>query len=298
MAWPRLPWRGAGFRTDMDTTGPRAVEQALQAALLRLLRPLVRLLLRHQVPFGVFSELAKHVYVQSALQDMALPGRKPTISRASVLTGLTRKDVQRLVAEAGPRPAEGDEGYNRAVRVLGAWARDAAFLGPDGRPAALALAEGEASFARLVRRYSGDMPVRAVLDELLRVGAVRLLEGERVELLQAAYLPREGVVQKLGILGQDVADLVDTIDHNLQTGAEAPRFQRKVMYRNFPAEQARVFQQLGAQQAQHLLEQMDRWLAEHGAKPGDPVGPGGRVRLGVGIYYFEEPQAPDPQEES
>lgn len=282
----------------MEGAGQRAVEQALQGAVLRLLRPLVRLLLRHQVPFGVFADLAKHVYVQSALQDMALPGRKSTISRASVLTGLTRKDVQRIVAEVGPRLADGDEGYNRAVRVLGGWARDATFLGPEGRPALLPLAEGEASFARLVRRYSGDMPVRAVLDELMRVGAVRLVEGERVELLQAAYVPREGTVQKLGILGQDVADLVDTIDHNLQQGHQAPRFQRKVMYRNFPAEQARLFQQLGAEQAQHLLEQMDRWLAEHGAKPGDPIGPGGRVRLGVSIYYFEEPQAPEPQEEN
>lgn len=282
----------------MTGTAQRAVDRALRAAVLRLLRPLVRLLLRHQVPFGVFAELAKHVYVQSAMHDMTLPGRRPTLSRASVLTGLTRKDVQRIVAEEGPRAPEGDEGYNRAVRVLGGWARDAAFCAADGRPAPLHLTAGEASFAQLVRRHSGDMPMRAVLDELLRVGAVRLAEDGRVELLQAAYVPREGVVQKLGILGQDVADLVETIDHNLQHGDEAPRYQRKVMYRNFPADQARVFQQRAAGQAQQLLEEMDRWLAEHGARPGDPVGPGGRVRLGVGIYFFEEPQAPEPGEES
>ena len=50
------------------------------------------------MPFGAFEELAKHVYVQTAMEDFGIPGKKPTLSRASILTGLTRKDVQRLLA--------------------------------------------------------------------------------------------------------------------------------------------------------------------------------------------------------
>ena len=40
---------------------------AVNAALMRLLRPLVRLLLRYHVPFSAFEELAKHAYVQAAI---------------------------------------------------------------------------------------------------------------------------------------------------------------------------------------------------------------------------------------
>ncbi len=270
---------------------------AVNAALLRLLRPLVRLLLRYQVPFTVFEELAKHVYVQAAMEDFALPGRKPTISRASILTGLTRKDVQRLVAEPEPARAVSQDAYNRAARVVTGWARDADFHAIDGQPAALALQEGEASFAALVRRYSGDMPARAVLDELLSVGAVQMGDDGRVRLVQRAYVPRGGEIEKLGILGSDVADLVETIDHNLQHGATDARFQRKVMYRAMPASARPAFRELSARQAQQLLERLDAWLAEHdvGNPPDQPDAP--RVRLGLGIYYFEAPAAPEAPKE-
>ena len=86
---------------------------------MRLLRPLVRLLLRHAVPYGAFDTLARRVYVETALRDFALPGKKPSVSRASILTGLTRKEVQRLVAE-DPLVFPTDDMYSRlnGYRVL------------------------------------------------------------------------------------------------------------------------------------------------------------------------------------
>jgi hypothetical protein len=268
------------------------IQIALNAAVLKLLRPLCRLLLRHHVPFGAFEELAKHTYVQVAMEDFGIPGKKPTLSRASILTGLTRKDVQRLAADEAPERAASDEGYNRAARVLTGWARDAEFHGADGKPKSLDLLEGTASFAMLVRRYSGDMPARAVLDELMRVGAVRQREDQKLELVTAGYVPRGGETEKLGILGSDVSDLISTIDHNLQHAHTDPRFQRKVMYTEFPAEQLPAFRKLSTAQAQALLEKFDRWLAEHADSdsPVDASQPA--MRVGMGIYYFEEPMVP------
>lgn len=280
----------------MDATN--RVSLAVNAALLMLLRPLCRLLLRYQVPFSVFEELAKHVYVQAAMEDFGIPGKKPTLSRASILTGLTRKDVQRLVAEPEPLRAISQEGYNRAARVLTGWARDPDFRSEDGSPAALDPQEGPASFAELVRRHSGDMPARAVLDELLRVGAVRRREDQRLELVTRAYIPQGGEVEKLGILGSDVGDLIATIDHNLQHGGTDARYQRKVMYRSVPADIRPAFRALSASQSQALLERLDVWLSEHDSEP-DPRKPGeARIRLGLGIYYFEAPAAPDSPKEN
>jgi Family of unknown function (DUF6502) len=272
------------------------IHLALNAAVLKLLRPLCRLLLRHHVPFGAFEELAKHTYVQVALEDFGIPGKKSTLSRASILTGLTRKDVTRLAADTAPERAASDEGYNRAARVLTGWARDAEFHDADGKPMVLDPVDGPASFAQLVRRYSGDMPARAVLDELLRVGTVREREDRKLELVTAGYVPRSGETEKLGILGTDVSDLIATIDHNLQHADTDPRYQRKVMYVNYPADQLPAFRALSSAQAQALLEQFDQWLAEHGTKPGDDP-PEPAMRVGVGIYYFEEPMAPTPGKE-
>src|SRR5436190_1238040 len=62
--------------------------------------------------------------------------------------------------------------YNSAARVLTGLIRYSHFHNEKGRPRPLEVT-GEAGFSELVKRHSGDMPARAVLDELLRVGAVR-----------------------------------------------------------------------------------------------------------------------------
>ncbi len=265
----------------------RRPRQALDAALHRLLLPLVRLLIRHAVPYRAFCELAKRAYVDAALHDFALPDKKPSISRVSILTGLTRKDVQVLVSHpAEPNPETGER-YNRAARVLTAWIRDPDFLHASGKPRALA-GEGPSSFGALVRRHSGDMPSRAVLDELLRVGAVRRRDDGLYEPVARAYVPQHGMLDKLGILGNDVADLIDTIDHNLQHGEEDPRFQRTVMYHSIDAQALPAFRRLGSVQAQALLELLDRWLDEHDTDPATDWHDTARARVGMGIYYFEE----------
>ena len=270
--------------------------RALRGALEQLLRPLCRLLLRHSVSFTAFADMAKRVYVDVALKDFSLPGKKQTTSRVAVLSGLTRKEVHRILADPVLDGAEGFERYNRATRVLTGWTRDAEFLDGRGRPRPLEV-DGAASFAVLVKRYSGDMPARAVLDELVRVGAVERLEDSRLQLVTHGYVPQHSAIDKLGILGRDVSDLIDTIDHNLQHGADDPRFQRKVMYAAIPAEALPAFRKLSAAQGQALLEKLDRWLAEHDVAPiakGDEAPE--RARVGLGIYYFEERLEPTVDE--
>ncbi len=267
--------------------------RALEAAIGRLLRPLARLLLRHGVPFAVFEDAAKRAFVEAAMSDFALPGRKPSAARASILTGLTRKDVQRLRGAPEPADDAARERRNRAARVVTGWVRDIDFLDDNGNPRALPF-DGELGFAELVRRHSGDMPARAVLDELLRVGAVHERDDGLVQPLARGYVPAGGTLEKLAILGQDVADLIATIDHNLQYGDDEPRFQRKVMYHSIPAEVLPAFRALAANDAQRLLERLDRWLAAHDddAPPQGPDVP--RARVGLGIHYFEETLGSDP----
>ena len=261
---------------------------------MRLLRPLVRLLLRHAVPFGAFQEIAKRAYVDVALKDFAIPGKKPSAARASILTGLTRKDVQRLLTEPEPDAAETSERYNRAARVLSGWLRDPNFHDAAGKPRPLST-DGVGDFPQLARLYSGDMPARAVLDELLRVGAVRRLEDQRIEPVARGYLPIGSSVDKLQILGTDVADLIETIDHNLTDGAAYPRFQRKVMYLRIRVDDLPAFRSLSAAKAQALLEQLDTWLAEHDidAPHENPQVP--HARVGLGVYYFEERLEDEPR---
>lgn len=262
-------------------------ETALAAAVFRVLRVLVRILLRYGISFQAFSDLAKRAYVESAREDFAIPGRKPTISRIAVLTGLSRKEIQRLADVEPASDTAALERYNRAARVVAGWVRDNDFRDDDGGPRILPQEGGGPSFAELARRYSGDIPPRAVLDELVRVGTVERDEDGQIRLLAPAYIPRRSDTEKLSILGTDVSELIDTIDHNLGDNG-APRFQRKVMYDNLPIEAVEKFRELGAARAQALMEYLDSWLSQHDRDENPDSEGKGRMRAGLGIYYFEE----------
>jgi hypothetical protein len=281
----------------MDAPANENLPGILQRAVARVLAALFRALLRQGYSYTAFDELARRVYVEVAMREFVIPGKKPSVSRASILSGLTRKEVQRLVELEGQADsaAGSPERHNRAGRVLAAWAREPQFLDADGKPRTLALQDGAASFAELVRLHSGDMPVRAVLDELVHAGAVRRTDDGRVEFVQAKFLGRTSAADKLDLLGSDVADLIVTIDHNVAHGDTDPRFQRKVMYRDMPAGVVDEFRKLSAAKGMALLQQLDAWLAAR-TETGTLDAAAPKVRLGLGVYYFEErsPAAPTP----
>ena len=192
----------------------------LSAAVLRLLRPLVRILLRNGVSYSTFADFAKWIFVDVASKEFGIKGRKQTTSRVSVITGLSRKEVLRVRRLPRPDDRETAEKYNRAARVIAAWRRNKKYLDAEGKPAPLPIGGSDVSFTELVKRFSGDVPVRATLDELIRVGAVKQLEDGNVCLLTRTYVPAQSDADKLHILGTDVAFLISTIDHNLNPGPD------------------------------------------------------------------------------
>jgi hypothetical protein len=269
---------------NVDATAP--TQPVLEAAAGRVLRSLARVLLRYGVSVQAFIDLAKRAYIGAAQCDFALPTRKMTGSRLALITGLTRKDVQRLNSDRAPSDERALARVNRAVRVIAGWRRDPMFHGEAGVPAVLRLDGDAPSFAELVRRYSGDIPVRAVLDELLRNGSVTVTDN--AVRLSDRGLPATDESGKLALLGTDVSDLVDTVAYNLQVEPSRRRFQRKVMYDNLSREAVAEFRRISAERSQQVLEEFDRWLARRDRDvTGSTVGTG-RVRAGVGMYFFEE----------
>ena len=266
------------------------VTQALSAAILRMLRPLVRLLLRNGISYGTFADLAKWIYVDVAEKEFNVPGRKQTVSRVSVLTGLSRKEVSRVQSIETPDDTSLLQQYNRAARVISGWMQDELFTNGNGEASILPL-EGKNSFAELVKAYSGDMPSRAILDELVRVKAIEL-KDDHVRLITHGYVPSEGEQEKLNILGTDVALLIKTIDHNIehtsQSSNKEPYFQRKVAYDNLPEEVLPQLRELSREKSQELLEEINRYLVIHDRDSNPQSTGSGRNRAGLGIYYFEE----------
>jgi hypothetical protein len=247
------------------------------------------MLLRNGVSFVSFADLAKWVYIDVAAKEFGIQGRKQTISRISIITGLSRREVMRVRKLPIPDRMTSQESHNRAARVIAAWRRERTFLDDNGNPRPLPFDGAGTTFVTLVNRFSGNVPPRAILDELLRVEAVERLEDGRLALRARAYIPKSSDAGRFHLMGTDLRHLLSTIDHNMNPKSSVPFFQRKVSYDNLPAEVLPEFHKSFSKKAQRLLENADRWLARRDRDINPSMKGTGRYKSGFGIFFFEEP---------
>ena len=269
--------------------------QALLRAIYKVLRPMVRLLMRHGVSYKTFADVARHVFVDVAEEDFALPGRKPSNARTAVLTGVNRKDIAKLKARAHPLSEAGADSPNPAARVITAWLNDARFQDHAGKPKPLFVEDQPVqpdSFTSLAKDYSSDVPVRALIDELLRIAAIKR-DGDEVTLLANAYVPITDVRENLRIFGTAAADLLSTMDHNIGREAPAPRLQRTVSYNKVSPEDLETVRRRCREEGEALLLKVNAWLSEYEQDEGSPATDAQTFRTGLGVYYIEEPSPDD-----
>ncbi|NRB36922.1 MAG: hypothetical protein HRU20_00475 [Pseudomonadales bacterium] len=258
---------------------------------LLLLKPLIRILLRAGIGFANFAEWVKFAYVDVAEQDFQIEGRNQSTSRIATLTGLHRKEVARIRAALQEEsPIFTTHTANRAERVIHAWLRDARFLDAQGHAKPLPLS-GEISFETLAQTASGDIHTTAILDELLRIDAVKLDDHNQVNLKARAYIPDASSEEQLDIMGQSVFDLLATLDHNMNKPLDTPhvsKMQRSVAYHYLTATDIAAFKEYSYKESEKLLETLNTWLAARDLAAQkeslkEPV-----FRAGTGIYYFDE----------
>ncbi len=270
---------------------PNSVKAGLLSAFRVVLRPLVRILLRQGISFAEFADILKAVYVEVAVSDFKVEGKRGTKSRIAVITGLTRKEVSRVIEVAGTEKEGTGSNLNRVARVLAGWHTDPDFIGPYGMPLEIRYEEeglSAVTFSKLVRRYSGDMSPRSMLDELMRVGVVIETEPGWLKVLRRDYEPQSLAQDSFERVGEVVKNFIDTVDFNLQkeeTGRG--RFERIVYSpEGIRTEDLNRFGKYVNERCQALLEEIDNWIAQldlPGKDDKQDV-----TYTGVGIYHYIE----------
>jgi hypothetical protein len=207
---------------------PGEPPRALTQAIVRLLRPLVRVLIAHGVTFPMLAKLLKDIYVGVAEEAFPLSGKVQTDSRLSLLTGVHRKDVRALRGRgrATDRPSPV---VSRNAQMMALWAGDPNYLDARGRPRALPRTGGRPSFDSLVESVSKDIRPRVVLDEWQRLGLIRIDEQARVHLNNVAFVPRHEFDDLAYYFGRNLRDHIAASGHNLG-GNEPPMLERAVYY--------------------------------------------------------------------
>ena len=257
------------------------------AACLRLLRPLARIMLRHGLSSYDFSRLANIAFVRAAGDILREQGKPMSFSRISTITGLHRHVVSDIVnspPEVGPDSvAEKDYRRNRLARVLSGWFESPLFTDADGRPLVLPFEGLEASFSALVRAFSGDIYPRIILDELVEVGAVRVLKDGSIRALSRRYSSGGAQPAAIQHLGSTACDVFCTLEHNLAKPPEERLYDDTVVSAHMDRAALPLFRRLLRERGAAFLGDVEGWVSEH-ERPGAPD----TVRAGVIVQMFVE----------
>ncbi len=258
--------------------------ERLQAPLMRLLRPLVRLFIRSGITFPAIANLLRELYVNVAEYDFALPGKEQTDSRVSLLTGIHRKEVRRLRGAGAPVsvvPAS----VSRTSRILAKWLAAPEFNDARGQPLPLPRTASDAatpSFEALVASVTRDVRPRAVLDEWLDRKLVTIDVEDRVTLAQAAFVPNPGSEQQLYYFGRNLHDHVAAAVANVLS-ADPQFMERAVHYDGLSEAAARRLEQRSHELGMQALQEANR--EAHSLCETDSAGP---WRWSFGVYIYRE----------
>lgn len=273
------------------------IPSSVVAALRRLLRPLVRLLLTHNISFHAFSELVKSTYVKVSEEEFRLAYKPQTDSRISLLTGIQRREVNRL--RNGPTAAANLSTHALMSAQLHAiWCGHPEYLDGRGLPAPLPrlASKGEdRSFESLVQSVSKDFRARVVLDEWIRQGVVTLDNNDRVHLCADAFVRPQNIEEKFYYLGQNIHDHLAATVHNL-TGSASPFLERCVFYDRLSAESARELADYSRTVGMRALHAVNKRAAELQKK--DQGKEGAVYRTNFGVYHFSEVETPNENPEN
>lgn len=310
---------------DQTPSPPTSPSPRLLTVLRQILRPLVRLMLDHGIPYRPAADLLNQVYVEVATTALEGEGKKATDSRLSVMTGIHRKAL-RQHREHGERDSSVPKSIALGSQLVQLWTSDPRYCDAEGAPRPLPRRSGDGndeSFDGLVRSVSSDVHPRSVLDEWLRLGVVRVeAGGHTVHLVTSAFVPSQGFEEKLFYLGRNVRDHLETALHNLE-GFGPASLERSVHYDGLDPEDVSRLSRFAEEAGMRLLEEVNRRAREMreearrsrsqeavaggeaafetDAPPRQPrvAGPPDdqqqkSERMNFGLYFFHGPSRPGP----
>lgn len=255
----------------------------------RLMAPVVRWLLRRGVSYGIFAELLKRVFVEVARTELERTGARATYSSLSVLSGVHRKDVRALETAATDAPPP--RGAPLVSQVYTRWLTARRYRGGDGLPKALPRSDttGKASFEKLTRELSQDVHPRTVLDELQRLGLIRV-DGDLVVPAVLSFTPDRKLEEATSLFVANVSDHLATAVSNLTTEAP-PRLEQAIFANGLGAPSVAHLHQCAREAwKQAFARLVDEATTRVKADADVPAADSHRIRFGV--YFHSEAESP------
>ena len=276
----------------MDTTDEQgaAVIDAIEA----VLRPLMPLFRNFGATHHDLSQMLARLFVYDTAEILQNEGRPTTVARLALMTGLTRAETEKHLAErriAVKRRSLKASAIMTPAAVLTAWNTDARFSTPYGVALDLSLSPTgrQRTFADLVAASAPDADPESVLDQLLAAGCVEVHEQDFVRCTNRAYIPAGVSVERITRMGSALGALAATLTHNLLEESPVGYVERAVQT-DFPVSDdgRRAIREWLVVDGTRFLETLDAWMTSSKAELEASTG----KRVGVEFFMYDAPIEP------
>jgi hypothetical protein len=275
---------------------PASPPSAVLTAIEHLLRPLVLLCMRYGIDYRKLSEMLKGVFVSVCEADLAIPGRRQTDSRISLVTGVHRKDV-RVLRGRVERKVQLRDDQSVIAHLISRWIGSEELLTSQGDPIPLPRTDMPGykhSFDSIVNSLTNDIRPRAVYDECLRQGIISVGIDGLIYLKTAALIPDSNLDEKAFFFSQGLHAHLSAAGHNL-TGGKPAFLDRYVWQTNLSPEAvgkiAYEAEKVGMKALRTINQIATTEAAEEKGKRADA-----QRRIHFGVYFFSEHQSDDAED--
>ncbi len=271
---------------------PDNVKTALSISLLRLLRPLVRIMLGEGLTYSHFAAIAQMAFVESPAKDFAGKGMKSSASSVCALTGMSLDEVRGVLIEQERfDSSEVLEASNPFARVLHGWHNDRDYVGPYGFPVDLPFDGSALSFTNLTARHSTGVSPEIVLEDLKRVGAVTEVGFNVWKPLKQEYIEPSLSPENLGRMASLVESLLSTLENNTRGKKDGTDLFERTMIVDAPLTSAQLLELQGHLKVVggQFLQRIDTFAAvdlqeKMGVRPGEAA----EIRAGLQCFLYVE----------
>lgn len=273
----------------MDTSDEQgaAVIDAIEA----VLRPLMPLFRNFGATHHDLSQMLARLFVYDTAEILQKEGRPTTVGRLALMTGLTRGEAEKHLAERRigiKRRSLKASALMTPAAVLTAWNTDARFSTPYGVALDLSLNPSgrQRTFADLVTVSAPDTDPDSMLDQLLAAGCVEVHEQDFVRCTNRAYIPAGVSVERITRMGSALGALAATLTHNLLEESPVGYVERAVQT-DFPVSNdgRRAIREWLVVDGTRFLETLDAWMTSSKAELEASSG----QRVGVEFFMYDAP---------
>ena len=268
-----------------QTTDP--IREATYQALAPVLDVLLDLLFDTGITVQQFNSLVRSRAVLVATRHLLRGGEQGSKSRIAILTGLPRSEVARLsrLPDASLKSARGQQ---PARRIMEAWFTDPQFLNRSGEPRILRIFGTRCSFEKLVSKYCAGIPVRAMLDELIRIAAIDRLSRQRLRAKTRVPISVGFTPRAIAAIGERCTDLLATLTNNLRR-KDYPLFEATSLVCDADTTLLPLIRRQISQQAINLISDANSLLQRSRTTSRKATRRKiSSCRAGVTVYYFED----------